>query len=47
VTLGGKPYAKDWLATTSCPPAKKWPYQSVFNLSTGGSITYDGSVACK
>jgi hypothetical protein len=47
VTLGGKPYAKDWLATTSCPAGKKWPYQSVFNLSAGGPITYDGSVACK
>jgi hypothetical protein len=46
VTLGGKPYAKDWLATTSCPASKKWPYQSTFDLSTGGSINYTGSVRC-
>jgi hypothetical protein len=47
VTLGGKSWAKDWLATTSCPASKKWPYQSSFDLSTGGSIDYTGSVACK
>jgi len=47
VTAGGKSYAKDWLATTSCPASKKWPYQSTFDLSTGGSINYDGTVACK
>ena len=40
VTLGGKSWAKDWLATTSCPSSKKWPYQSTFDLSTGGSINY-------
>jgi hypothetical protein len=47
VTAGGKSWAKDWLATTSCPSTKKWPYQSTFDLSTGGSINYTGSVACK
>jgi hypothetical protein len=47
VTAGGKSWAKDWLATTSCPSTKKWAYQSTFDLSTGGSINYDGSVACK
>jgi hypothetical protein len=47
VTAGGKSYAKDWLATTSCPASKKWPYQSTFDLSSGGTINYDGSVACK
>jgi hypothetical protein len=47
VTLGGKSWAKDWLATTSCPASKKWPYQSSFDLSSGGSIDYTGSVACK
>jgi hypothetical protein len=47
VTLGGKSWAKDWLATTSCPSNHKWPYSSTWNLSTGGSITYDDSVACK
>jgi hypothetical protein len=47
VTAGGKSYAKDWLATTSCPASKKWPYKSSFDLSTGGSIDYDGTVKCK
>jgi hypothetical protein len=47
VTLGGKSWAKDWLATTSCPSNHKWPYQSTFDLSSGGSITYDSSVTCK
>ncbi len=47
VTAGGKSYAKDWLATTSCPSTKKWAYQSNFDLSIGGSVSYDGSVACK
>jgi hypothetical protein len=47
VTLGGKSWAKDWLATTSCPSNHKWPYSSTWNLSTGGSISYEDSVACK
>jgi hypothetical protein len=47
VTAGGKSYAKDWLATTSCPSTKKWAYSSTFDLSTGGSITYNGSTPCK
>lgn len=47
VTVGGKSYAKDYIATTSCPSNKKWEYQSAFDLSTGGSIDYTGSVACK
>jgi hypothetical protein len=47
VTMGGKSWAKDWLATTACPANKKWPYSSTFDLSTGGSISYDSSVACK
>jgi hypothetical protein len=47
ITLGGKSWAKDWLATTSCPASKKWPYESTFNLSAGAPITYTGSVTCK
>jgi hypothetical protein len=47
VTLGGKSYAKDWLATTSCPASKKWPYSFTANLSTGGSVKYDGTTPCK
>ncbi|MCW2994282.1 MAG: hypothetical protein JWQ18_1777 [Conexibacter sp.] len=47
VTLGGRSYAKDWLATTSCPANHKWPYESTFTLSAGSPISYNGSVACK
>jgi hypothetical protein len=47
VTLGGKSYAKDWLATTSCPSNKKWEYQTIADLSTGGSVSYTGSTPCK
>ena len=47
VTVGGKSYAKEFIATTSCPSNKKWEYQSAFDLSTGGSIDYTGSVPCK
>jgi hypothetical protein len=47
VTSGGKSYAKDWLATTSCPATKKWPFSVTTALSTGITSTYDGTVACK
>jgi hypothetical protein len=47
VTVGGKSYAKDYLATTSCPSTKKWAYTASFDLSTGGSIDYNGSTPCK
>jgi hypothetical protein len=47
VELGGKSYAKDWLATTSCPSSKKWAYSFTAKLSTGGSIDYNGSTPCK
>jgi hypothetical protein len=47
VTAGGKAWAKDWLATTSCPATKKWPFSMTTNLSTGGSVNYSSTVACK
>lgn len=47
VTLGGKSWAKDWLATTSCPSNRKWAYSASFDLSTGGSIDYANSTPCK
>jgi hypothetical protein len=46
-SIGGKSFAKTWLATTSCPSNKKWNYRGVAYLSTGGSITYDGTTPCK
>jgi hypothetical protein len=52
ISAGGKSFAKDWLATTSCSGGK-WPFQ----LTTGfapdsagnpvGEATYDGSTPCK
>jgi hypothetical protein len=47
ITAGGKSYAKDWLATTSCPSNKKWPFSMTANLSDHTSINYASTVACK
>ncbi|HEV7754134.1 MAG TPA: hypothetical protein VGO71_21460 [Baekduia sp.] len=47
IDSGGKAYAKDWLATTSCPATKKWPFSVTTSLSTGITSKYDGTVACK
>jgi hypothetical protein len=47
ITLGGKSFAKTWLATTSCPSNRKWAYSASFALSTGGSINYASSTPCK
>jgi hypothetical protein len=47
VTLGGESYAKDWIATTSCPSNHKWEYQTTTQLSTGGTVSYTGSTPCK
>jgi hypothetical protein len=46
VTAGGKSWAKDWLATTSCPASKKWPFSVQTFFNTGGSSTYQSTVAC-
>lgn len=50
--IGGKPYAKDYIATTGCPKNKKWAFEvttTLYNDLTGetGSTTYSDSVACK
>ena len=47
VTVGGKSWAKDYIATTSCPGSKKWEYSATAYLSTGGSTSYKGSTPCK
>jgi hypothetical protein len=39
--------SKDWLATTSCPKNKLWPYSVTTGLSTGGTATYESTTACK
>jgi hypothetical protein len=51
ITTGGKSYAKDWLATTSCSGGK-YAFQLTTSFATndtgttGGSATYDGSTPC-
>jgi hypothetical protein len=47
ITAGGKSWAKDWLATTSCPANKKWPFSVSTALSTGGQATYQSTLACR
>jgi hypothetical protein len=37
----------DWIATTSCPPSKKWAYHVEINYNTGQVLTYDDSVPCR
>lgn len=48
--VGGKPYAKELLATTSCPKTKKYPYEAtahyLYNDGTTASKGYKGTVAC-
>jgi hypothetical protein len=49
--IGGKKYAKDLLATTSCPKSKKYPYEAtahyLYNTGQTASKDYKGTVACK
>jgi hypothetical protein len=47
VTAGGKSWAKDWLATTSCGAGNKWPFEAHTKLSTGQTVSYTDSVTCK
>jgi len=48
--IGGKPYAKDLLATTSCPKSKKHAYQATafykFADDSTRAQSWTGSVAC-
>jgi hypothetical protein len=46
-TSGGKSYAKDWLATTSCPANKKWPFSVTTFYDNGGQSTFTSSTPCK
>lgn len=38
---------KDWLATTSCPDDRKWPYHAEGLFTNGETIVYDDSVPCR
>jgi hypothetical protein len=48
---GGRSYAKDWIATTSCPKNRKWGFQvETFYLYNDGSTSssqFADSVACR
>jgi hypothetical protein len=48
--IGGKKYAKDYFATTSCPKSKKHPYEAtasyLYNDGSTASKTYKSTVAC-
>jgi hypothetical protein len=50
-TAGGKPWAKDYIATTNCPKNKKWGFQvTTFYLyedDSTGSSEFADSVACR
>jgi hypothetical protein len=36
----------DWLATTYCPPSRRWGYHAVTRFDNGQTIVTDGSVGC-
>ena len=48
---GGKRYAKDWIATTSCPKSRKWGFQVetsyLYNDGSTSSSQFADSIACK
>jgi hypothetical protein len=50
-TAGGKSYAKDWIATTSCPRNRRWGFQVetfyLYNDGSTASSQFTDSVACK
>jgi hypothetical protein len=49
-SAGGKPWAKDWIATTSCPKGNKWPFEVetfyLYEDGSTGSSKYADSVRC-
>jgi hypothetical protein len=50
-SAGGKPWAKDWLATTSCPKGNRWPFEVetfyLYEDGSTGSSKYADSVRCR
>lgn len=48
MTVGGKPYAKNWIETTSCPKSKRWEYYSEVMLDTSDvPLKYRDSTPCR
>jgi hypothetical protein len=50
-SIGGKPYAKDYIVTTSCPKSKKYEYsvetEYLYSDNHTSKSPYTGSVACR
>jgi hypothetical protein len=50
-TAGGKPWAEDWLATTSCPRNHRWPYEVethyLYNDGSTESSSHADAVRCR
>jgi hypothetical protein len=48
---GGRNWAKDWIATTSCPKSRKWGFQVetsyLYNDGSTSSSQFADSIACK
>jgi hypothetical protein len=48
---GGKSYAKDWLATTSCPRSRRWEFEVeteyLYEDGSRNSSKYADSIACR
>ncbi len=48
MNFGGKPYAKNWIETTSCPKDKLWRYYTEVTLDTAElPLKYSGSTPCR
>lgn len=48
---GGRPWAKDWLATTSCPKSRKWPFEVetsyLYNDGSTASSSFADTIRCR
>jgi len=46
ISASVKTTAKDWIATTSCPKDKKWPFQVTSSQDTTADAVFSSSVKC-
>lgn len=46
INLTVRTKAKNWLATTSCPKDKKWPYQIISSQNTTPDAVFASTVKC-
>ena len=52
LTLGGKPYARNWIETTSCPKSKRWDYYTEVTMTyvtdtDNTLLKYSDSTPCR